>query len=159
MSSTEPAAGPAAVDFGGVCPILRVGSLADSVRYYTDVLGFSVDWEDPDGMVSVSRGKCCLFLTEYEQSKPGNWVWIGVNDVDPLHEELVGRGAIIRQAPANFSWAWEMQVADPDGNVLRIGSSPKPGVPYGPWRDGHGVLWLAQPDGSWVRADDDAKNA
>jgi hypothetical protein len=27
--------------------------------------------------------------------------------------------------PTNFPWALEMQVKDPDGNVLRIGSEPK----------------------------------
>jgi catechol 2,3-dioxygenase-like lactoylglutathione lyase family enzyme len=159
MSSAE-SAPPATATFEGVCPILRVRSLPASLAYYVDVLGFTVDWEDPDAIASVSRGRCCLFLTESEQGNPGSWVWIGVSDADALHDELRGRGAIIRNPPANFRWACEMQVADPDGNVLRMGSSAKPGVPYGPWRDGRGDLWLAQSDGSWVRDPSaDARNA
>ncbi|HZO83644.1 MAG TPA: hypothetical protein VFC26_00385, partial [Verrucomicrobiae bacterium] len=35
----------------------------------------------------------------------------------------------------------EMQVEDPDGNVLRIGSEPKPGEPYGQFLDAKSVLW------------------
>jgi len=36
-------------------------------------------------------------------------------------------GAHIRSPPQNFDWAYEFQVEDPDGPVLRIGSEPKPG--------------------------------
>ena len=151
MSSTEPPA--PAVTFEGVFPILRVASLDASLAYYTDVLGFELDWRDPDAIASVSRGRCCLFLTESHQGQPGGWVWMGVSDAGALHDELRERGALIRQPPANFRWAYEMQVADPDGNVLRMGSAPRPGVPYGPWRDGHGDLWQAQPDGGWIRAE------
>ena len=35
------------------------------------------------------------------------------------------RGAPIRLPPTNFSWALEIQVEDPDGNVLRFGSEPR----------------------------------
>lgn len=159
MPSTE-SAPPPAVTFEGVCPILRVRSLAESLAYYVDVLGFTIDWEDTTVIASVSRGRCCLFLCEGDQGNPGGWVWIGVSDVDALHEELRGRGAHIRQPPANFWWACEMQVADPDGNVLRMGSDAKPDQPYGPWRDGRGDLWIAQPDGTWTRAEaGDVENA
>jgi hypothetical protein len=34
-----------------------------------------------------------------------------------------------------------MQVADPDGNVLRVGSDPRPDQPFGPWLDMEGRLW------------------
>lgn len=156
MPSTGSAesAGPTPVVFEGVCPILRVRSLEESLAYYVDTLGFAVDWRDPDAIASVSRGPCCIFLTESNQGNPGSWVWVGVSDVDALYEEYRGRGARIRQPPSNFRWACEMQVADPDGNVLRMGSETKPGQPYGPWRDGNGDLWIARPDGGWVRSDE-----
>jgi hypothetical protein len=40
------------------------------------------------------------------------------------------------------AWALEMQVEDLDGNVLRIGSDPRPGEPDGEWLDMHGRRWL-----------------
>jgi hypothetical protein len=117
-----------------------------------DVLGFRVDWQYPL-IASVSRGRCCIFLSEGDQGNAGSWTWIGVSDVDALHDELVGRGARIRNPPRNFFWGREMQVADPDGNVLRMCSDTRPGELIGPWRDMHGYLWHARPDGSWVRED------
>jgi hypothetical protein len=44
-----------------------------------------------------------------------------------------------------------MQVEDPDGNVLRMGSEPIDGQPIGEWLDMDGVSWIPQPDGSWKR--------
>ena len=44
-------------------------------------------------------------------------------DVDKLYGELVERGALVRAKPENKPWGMrEMQVADLDGNVMRIGS-------------------------------------
>jgi catechol 2,3-dioxygenase-like lactoylglutathione lyase family enzyme len=125
-------------------PILRVASLSASDDYYVDVLGFKVDWNE-GGIASLSRDDCCVFLTESEQGTPITWVWLGVSDVAALHDELRGRGARIRQPPTNHFWALEMQVEDLDGNVLRIGSDPLPGEPFGPFLDMHGRLWGPEP--------------
>jgi hypothetical protein len=34
-------------------------------------------------------------------------------------------GVKIKLPPTNFSWAYEMQVEDPDGHILRFGTDPK----------------------------------
>jgi catechol 2,3-dioxygenase-like lactoylglutathione lyase family enzyme len=132
--------------FGSPAPIFRVANLASSLAYYTDALGFKQDWGD-SGLASVSRGRCTIFLTEWDQGCRGTWVWVGVEDADTLHEEMVARGARIRFPPTNYDWAFEMQVEDLDGNVLRIGSHPKKGVPYGDFLDAGGVRWpMADPN-------------
>jgi tetratricopeptide (TPR) repeat protein len=156
MSAAEqatpvPSAPSAGVTFGGVTPILRVRALAASVAYYTRALGFTVDWTDDAGFVSLSRGECQLFLCEGDQGHPGAWVFVGVADAHAAHAELRARGATIRQPPTNFMWALELQVEDPDGNVLRMGSDPLPDVPYGPWRDMRGALWMPEQGGDWTR--------
>lgn len=87
--------------FGSPAPIFRVANLDSSLAYYTEVLGFTKDWGDA-GLVSVSRGSCTIFLTEWDQGCPGTWVWIGVDDVGTLHEELVARGARVRFPPTNY---------------------------------------------------------
>jgi hypothetical protein len=92
-------------------------------------------------MLSVSRGSCTIFLTIWDQGSRGTWVWIGVDDAGAVHEELVARGARIRVPPTNYERAFEMQVEDLDGNVLRIGSEPQEGVPYGDFLDAAGVRW------------------
>jgi catechol 2,3-dioxygenase-like lactoylglutathione lyase family enzyme len=151
MSFAE-VANPNAVGFEGVTPVLRVADLKASVDYYVRVLGFKLDWDGPY-FASVSRGKCCIFLSEGDQGHPGGWVWIGVEDAAALWKEYQTSGAKIRHEPTNYQWTYEMQVEDPDGNILRMGSEPREGQPIGEWLDMNGRRWLSQPDGSWKRSE------
>jgi len=107
-----------------VTPILRVEDIEASRRYYIQTLGFSLDW-DAGGMISVSRDHNAIMLCERDQGQPGTWLWIGVDDADSLFAEFSAKGARIRSPPENFSWAYEFEVEDPDGHVLRFGSEPK----------------------------------
>jgi predicted lactoylglutathione lyase len=116
-----------------VTPILRVQDLEASRRYYVQALGFSLDW-DAGEMISVSRDRQSIMLCERDQGPPGVWLWIGVDDADALFAEFSAKGARIRSPPQNFSWAYEFQIEDPDGHVLRFGSEPKPGPADGVFR-------------------------
>jgi predicted lactoylglutathione lyase len=149
--SASNAAETAATGFEGVTPILPVRSLAASIDHYVRVLGFNIDWQNPGVFASVSRGRCRIMLCEGDQGTPGTWVWIGVEDVEPLFEEYTGKGAKVRHPPTNYAWAYEMQIEDPDGNVLRMGSDPKPDRPIGEWRDMRGDVWVKSPAAGWTR--------
>jgi predicted enzyme related to lactoylglutathione lyase len=140
---------------GGVTPILPVRQLEASINFYVKVLGFSVDFVGPGRFASVSRDRCHLFLCENCQGNPGVWVWIGVDDVERLLEECRTKGIEARHPPTNYSWAYEMQLEDPDGNVLRVGSEPRSDRPEADsWRDMHGVRWTRSAEGEWSRVDD-----
>ena len=108
-----------------IIPILRVNSVAASIRFYLDVLGFKVDWggEDESTFASVSRDGRAIMLSQGEQGQPGTW--IGVEDIEPLFAEYCAKGVKFRERPTNYSWAYEMKIEDPDGHVLRFGSDPK----------------------------------
>ena len=138
--------------FEGITPILRVQSLAASLDYYVKVLGFKVDWQSPGIMAGISRDRCSIMLCEGDQGNPGTWVWIGVEDVEPLFEEYTAKGAKIRHPPTNYPWAYEMQIEDPDQHVLRFGSDQKTDRPVGEWRDAHGDLWVMSAGGGWTRS-------
>jgi hypothetical protein len=140
-----------AVNFEGVTPILRVKNLPLSIDYYIGKLGFKIDWQGPF-FASVSRGKCHIFLSEGDQGNPGSWVWIGVEDADTLFDEYRGKGAQVRHPPTNYSWAYEMQVEDLDGNILRMGSDSKTDQPTGEWLDMCGDRWAMSLSDEWVRA-------
>jgi catechol 2,3-dioxygenase-like lactoylglutathione lyase family enzyme len=110
-------------------PIFNVRSLRASQSYYRDQLGFKVDWEygDPPDFGSVSRAQGVIFLCQGCQGSPGAWTMIFAQDVDRLHEEFRRRKAIVRMPPTDMPWHMrEMHVADPDGNVLRFGTSTDP---------------------------------
>ena len=138
-----------AVAFEGVCPILRVQNVSASIDYYVHKLGFKIDWQTPI-FASVSRGPCHIFLSEGDQGHPGSWVWIGVEDAEALFNEYRSSGAKVRHPPTNYEWAYEMQVEDLDGNILRLGSEPKPDQPVGEWLDMQGNRW-ALSSGDWTR--------
>jgi catechol 2,3-dioxygenase-like lactoylglutathione lyase family enzyme len=142
-------AAPPAAEFGGAVPILRVADLDASLVYYAGALGFEPEWR-AGSVASVRRGRASLMLCQGDQGHPGTWVWLGVSDADVLHEELLARGVAIRHPPTNYPWgSRELHVADPDGNVLRLGADLRPGEPYGPWLDGAGVRWLPDHEGGW----------
>ncbi len=111
------------------------------------MLGFRIDFQDPGIFASVSRGEATLFLCEGDQGHPGSWVYIGVADCAALWEEFRLTGARLRQEPANHPWAREIQIEDLDGNILRFGSDPIEGEPYGPWLDMNGTCWKKSGDG------------
>jgi catechol 2,3-dioxygenase-like lactoylglutathione lyase family enzyme len=139
-----------AVTFEGVNPILRVKNVSASVDYYVHKLGFKIDWQTP-GFVSVSRGGCHIFLSEGDQGNPGSWVWIGVEDAEALFDEYRAKEVQVRHPPTNYAWAYEMQVEDLDGNVLRLGSDSKSDQPIGEWLDMRGERWALSSAGEWTR--------
>lgn len=122
MTKSKPAR--ARMNVERIDPILNVRSIEASVRFYRDILGFDIDWQ-ADGAASVSADGHAIMLLEGGQGRAGTWVWIGVEDIEPLHADLVAKGVALLLAPTNFSWAYEMRIEDPDGHVLRIGSEPK----------------------------------
>ena len=131
---------------GGAIPVFRVESVAASIDHYVNVFGFKINWKT-QGFASVARDKCIIFLCEGDQGHFGTWIWAGVNDAVAFETELKGKGAKIRHPPTNYPWALEMQVEDLDGNILRFGSDPIKGRPYGEWLDMNGRLWsLVQPE-------------
>lgn len=110
-----------------ITPILRVNNLAASLCFYVDVLGFKVNWggENESTFASISRDGRSIMLAQGEQGHPGTWLWIGVEDIEPLFADLIAKGVKIVQKPTNYPWAYEMKIEDPDGHVLRLGSEPK----------------------------------
>lgn len=142
-----------AINFHSASPILRVADLAASLDYYKNVLGFTLDWHDPEGTASVSRLECHLMLVQGSQGLGKAWVYIGVGDAEQLFAEYTQNGAKIQQAPYNFYWGCEMHVEDLDGNILRMASEGKENVPFGPWVDMHGDVWEHDAaNNKWIKA-------
>jgi len=107
-------------------PILRVENMDVSLGFYVGALGFAnASWGNED-FTSVNRDSAGIYLCRGGQGRGGAWVWLGVEDVEVIYRDLKARGVPIRMPPTNYSWALEMQIEDPDGNVLRLGSEPRP---------------------------------
>ncbi|WP_217383853.1 glyoxalase superfamily protein [Streptomyces sp. NK08203] len=103
-----------------VVPILRVEDAAAAVAWY-ERLGFTRQWEHHfapglPAFVEVARGGVRLFLSEHEgDARPDTLVYLRVRDVEAIAAEF---GLATEEAP----WAREIELRDPDGNRLRIGT-------------------------------------
>jgi len=112
------------VTFENSQPILRVADMQASLRFYVGQLGFvNASWGDDD-FTMITRDRAAIYLCRGGQGRGAASIWIGVSDAEKLHAELVERGVAIRMPPTPQPWALELQLEDPDGNVLRIGSDP-----------------------------------
>jgi catechol 2,3-dioxygenase-like lactoylglutathione lyase family enzyme len=123
-----------------------------AVAYYTDVLGFRRKWGD-SGFSELCRGDANIMLACGDQGLGKAWLYVGADDVDALHAEILPRGAMIRQGPVNYPWgARELHVEDLDGNVLRFGAEATD-EPFGQWVDQSGIRWNYDPHGSVWRSE------
>ena len=113
-----------------VIPILRVRDAAATAAWYAR-LGFAWEWEhrfepgfpafvsvvrDSGAEHSDARGRMHLFLSEHTgDAHPDTLIYLRLADVDGVAREF---GVEVEDAP----WAREIELRDPDGNRLRIGT-------------------------------------
>ncbi|HET9826098.1 MAG TPA: glyoxalase superfamily protein [Chitinophagaceae bacterium] len=108
-----------------ITPILYVSDMARSLAFYVNVLGFeNAEWGD-ENFTSIDLNGKGLYLCKGGQGSPDTWVWIGFNgSIFSLYKELQSKGVNVKMPPTKFSWAYELQVEDPDGHILRFGTNP-----------------------------------
>ena len=116
-------------------PVFPVADMAASLSYYTNALGFTLEWVVPEPGVPdgdyqpgatahVFRGHVELLLRlEVDATGPAELV-VGTRSpeaVDEIHEEYRTSGAFIREPPRRRPWGtYEMRLRDPDRHLLRL---------------------------------------
>lgn len=103
-------------------PILSVSNLDHSVRYYVDVLQFTVDYRYGD-YAGLHLGDGRIRLTCLSKNDVGNFrdgsVYFICDETDVYFDEIRARGAIVAKAVcASSDGSSEFAVHDLDGNEL-----------------------------------------
>jgi uncharacterized glyoxalase superfamily protein PhnB len=112
-------------------PVLHVGDVEASIRFYVDQLGFTSPWRyEEDGracVAQVERQGCAVILSDQWPEKVGKGLMFISMNVEPetreaqiaaldgLRAELEARGVSVKDG----SWGYRLLVVDdPDGNQL-----------------------------------------
>jgi uncharacterized glyoxalase superfamily protein PhnB len=107
-------------------PVLHVAESSAAEQHYCGRLGFQrefvhrpTDAQDPCYMGLV-RDEARLHLSSFPgDGASGALVYLLVDDVDGLHQELLGRNVSIEMSPTDQSWGnREMYVRDADRNKI-----------------------------------------
>ncbi|WP_197344096.1 VOC family protein [Ralstonia pseudosolanacearum] len=114
----------ALTDLSSFSFVLAVRDLEASASYFRDALGHDgMGWKlATRGSVRIMIGHCPDAMLPSATSDHSYFGYLTVANADALHAELVGRGAIILQPPANQPHGMrEFLVGAPDGHRMMIG--------------------------------------
>ena len=114
--------------------VLLVEDVVVAAEYYHDKLGFEFSYfaENPRHYAYVNRDDVWIHFACFHGARPRPNsevvppdmfdVYIYVDDVDALHEELVERGADLLHGPADQAYGCrEIRARDPHGYILAFG--------------------------------------
>jgi catechol 2,3-dioxygenase-like lactoylglutathione lyase family enzyme len=116
----------------GLAPVLIVPEVLETLEHYRDKLGFETEsWEpNPATYGYAHRDEVSIHFNQGEQPRPNHEVvqpdlfdiYLSVDDVAALHEELERRGADLLHEPIERPWGMlEIRVQDPNGYILAFG--------------------------------------
>lgn len=114
-----------------IVPLLQVGDMPETLEYFQERLGFSLDYvwpsEGPAKWAGVSRGGIHFMLTidlgtstRRFIAEKGNGVvfYIIADDIEALYAELLEREAIVAQDLVDFGGRKQFSVAESNGYVI-----------------------------------------
>jgi catechol 2,3-dioxygenase-like lactoylglutathione lyase family enzyme len=103
-------------------PFLRAADARESAAWWAR-LGFEIEWEHRFApslplFLALRRDDAQLFLSEHRgDARPDTLLYLYVEDVDAV-------ASAFRAKAANTEWGTrEVELRDPDGNRVRVGST------------------------------------
>lgn len=116
--------------FNHLRPILWTENMAESVAFYTEILGFVLDeYSEEWNWASLSKDLVGIMLTKpnahtkVEKTGFSGSFYFNVNNVDELWEHLKSKARICYE-PEDFPWEMrEFAVYDNNGYILQFGQN------------------------------------
>lgn len=99
-------------------PELPVKDVERAQRYYRDVLGFEINWLEPDkGIGAVSRPPIAIFFRRRQPPFERAVHWIFGSELDATYEEMKSSGANVVEPLELKPWGIrQFTIDDLDGN-------------------------------------------
>jgi len=108
--------------------VLPVENLQESVSFYKDVLGFTIEfeWGEPIDYVIISSGKVAIHLNKKLDSSSASEkhtrIYLFVSEIDQFYEEILKKGAQIKTPIGTRDYGMrDFDIVDPDGYILSFG--------------------------------------
>jgi len=121
-----------------VTPQLCTTDLDRSIRFYTEQVGFELDFRYSDFYAGLRSGSGSFHLKRVDAPDPsiefvdegGHFhLYLGVDDVDAFGERLVNAGVQLVQPPCDTAWQTrELVFHDDQGHTIYAGT-PLPALP------------------------------
>jgi uncharacterized glyoxalase superfamily protein PhnB len=121
--------------FTGLAPVLLAPNVEQALDHYRDVLGFDVEPYElaPEDYGYASRDGARIHIAHADHCRPNSDlvadlfdVYLWVEDVEAVHDDLLERGANVMHPPIERPWGMrEIRVRDLNGYVLGIGQPLK----------------------------------
>ena len=112
-------------------PNLEVRELAPTAQFLREVLGFTVDTDEPDyGLVLLHRDGVGLAVvrTPNPAVNETTAAYVGVTGVDDLHARCAEQGAVVVMGLTDHPWGLRDFVVEvPGGHRLAFGERTGPG--------------------------------
>lgn len=108
-------------------PQLGVASLERSIAFYTEKLGFKIDFRYQDFYAGIMKDGYSIHLKAVENPAEGKKyqgdeglieLLFSVDDIADLYRRLKGKSGLFIQPLRQMPYGQEFYIADPDGNVL-----------------------------------------
>lgn len=106
-----------------------------------------------EGVTPILSVRSLTISLDYHVTVLGFQVDWDVGEIESLFEEYRSKGAKVRHLPTNSPWACEMQIEDPDGHELQLGSEPERDRPIGEWLGMRSDRWVLSPAGGWTQVE------
>jgi uncharacterized glyoxalase superfamily protein PhnB len=112
--------------FKQAIPVFHVASSVAAEGFYCDKLGFHREFiyrpgsEQAPCYMGLTRDEARLHISSFrDDAVPGGLVYLLVDDVDRLYEELVRKGVVVDMPPTDQAWGTrEMYVREADRNKI-----------------------------------------